>query len=122
MYYVYSHRLLFNVVVKHVNYYTGNAFLVARSRTSVGLTERSFQDEVVSRQASQSYCGPGGGYEDIAECRKTRTERHPVPAIVSETTVQQKTRTCSVPSKKASLFPALRVRICACVLKTFNLE
>ena len=88
----------------------------------MGLTKRSFQDEVVSREAGQSYCSPGGGYEDIAECRKTRTEQHPVPAIVSETTVLQKTRTCSVPSKKASLLPALRVRICACVLKTFNWE
>ncbi|KAL5500738.1 hypothetical protein EMCRGX_G012336 [Ephydatia muelleri] len=55
-------------------------------QNSVGLTERSFQDEVVSREAGQSYCSPGGGYEDIAGCRKTRTERHPVPAIVSETT------------------------------------
>ena len=55
---------------------------------------RSFQDEVefevVSREAGQSYCGPGGGYEDIAECRKTRTERHPVPAIVLGTIGQQK--------------------------------
>eukprot|EP00731_Ephydatia_muelleri_P011203 Em0006g97a len=37
-------------------------------QNSVGLTERSFQDEVVSREAGQSYCSPGGGYEDIAEC------------------------------------------------------
>ena len=88
----------------------------------MGLTERSFQDEVVSRQAGQCYCSPGESYEDIAECRKTRTERHPVPAIVSGTTVLQKTRTYSVPSKKASLLPTVRVRICACVLKTFNWE
>ena len=79
----------------------------------MGLTKRSFQDDVVSREAGQSYCGPGGGYEDIAKCRKTRTEQHPVPAIVLETTVQQKTRTCSVPSKKASLLPTVRGRICA---------
>ena len=54
---------------------------------------RSLQDEVVfeevSREVGQSYCGPGGGYEDIAECRKTRTERHPVPAIVLGTIGQQ---------------------------------
>ena len=54
---------------------------------------RSFQDEVefevVSREAGQSYCSPGGGYEDIAECRKTRTEQHPVPAIVLGTIGQQ---------------------------------
>ena len=79
----------------------------------MGLTKRSFQDDVVSREAGQSYCSPGGGYENIAECRKTRTERHPVPAIVSETTVQQKTREYSVPSKKASLLPTVRGRICA---------
>ena len=79
----------------------------------MGLTKRSFQDEVVFREAGQSYCSPGGGYEDIAECRKTRTEQHPVPAIVLGTIVQQKKCTYSVPSKKASLLPTVRVRICA---------
>ena len=50
------------------------------------LTNKPLQEEVVfeevSEQAGHSYCGPAGGYEDIAECRKNRTERQPVPAIV----------------------------------------
>ena len=70
------------------------------------LTNKHLQEEVVfeevSEQAGHSYCGPAGGYEDIAECRKTRTERQPVPAIVLGANVQQRTCTYSVSSKKAS--------------------
>ena len=86
-------------------------------RTSLVLANRSFQDEVVfeevSREAGQSYCGPGGGYEDTAECRKTTTERHVPSAVVSGTTVQQKTFTYSVPdrSKKASVYAFLLIAL-----------
>ena len=43
----------------------------------------------MSEQVGHSYCGPAGGYEDLAECRKIRTDR-------------QRTCTYSMSSKKAS--------------------
>ena len=82
---------------------------LSRTLQNSRLTTKSSPDELfseaVSEQAGQSDCGLGGGYKNIAVCRKTRTERHVPLAVVSGTTVQQKTFTYSDPdrSKKASL-------------------
>eukprot|EP00731_Ephydatia_muelleri_P011186 Em0006g80a len=78
-------------------------------QNSLRLTTKSSPDELfceaVSEQAGQSHCGLGGGYKNIAVCRKTTTERHVPLAVASGTTVQQKTCTYSVPdrSKKVTL-------------------
>ena len=76
-------------------------------QNSLRLTTKSSPDELfceaVSEQAGQSHCGLGGGYKNIAVCRKTTTERHVPLAVASGTTVQQSTYSVPDRSKKASL-------------------
>ena len=89
MHYV-SHSVSFvsviNEVINHRQLIIGKRLSCRTPQSSLVLTNKPLQEEVVfeevSEQAGHSYCGPAGGYEDIAECRKNRTERQPVPAIV----------------------------------------
>ena len=63
--------------LNHSQLIIGKRLSCRTPQSSLVLTNKPLQEEVVLEEVSKQvchtgrYCGPAGGYEDIAECRKT---------------------------------------------------